>query len=464
MEGALVTRPGVGHGMHCDALLIIMAVDIVVYRARIGTFHGTSRKQTCFLFHSSNYQNIFTRRSKIGSFHNYLYGRKEWAMEHKNFCLSFTARSALYSVYSNISMYLLLSSLLALCGDVHPNPGPQPWTDLSISHTNIRSIRAPDKIEHIRCELADNFDIVTLSETWLHSNCDNLELEINGFQSPFRKDRSNDSGYGGVMAWVSSNLSAKRRSDLELPQLEIMWLEVRSKNNKFILGVGYRPPSANDDFWQLFQDSLDKVIASGISNVFIIGDFNADPRTTAGSNLDLFTKMNNMQCLINEPTRTTENSSSILDQIITNATHFVKKTVIHPPIATCDHATISLDLLFRIKKQSSYVRRMWDFSIANFDEYRRVLQQMNLTEAITDDVNESCNKLTNSILSAAKICIPSKLVTVRHNDKPWFNNYLRRLLRSKNRYHMRLPNKQTPMKTGPCLEHRGTFIIEKCLE
>lgn len=412
-----------------------MAVDIMVYRARVGSFHGYSRKRNYFFFHSSNYRNLFTRKNNIGTFDSSFYGRREWATTHKEFRLYLTAKSAFSSVYLSISVCLLLSSLLALCGDIHPNPGPRTWTDLSISHTNIRSIRAPDKIEHIRCELAGNFDIITVSETWLSSSCENVDLALTGFQKPYRKDRIDDSGYGGVLAWVSIRVSAKRRVDLELPQLELMWLEIRSRNNKFLLGVGYRQPSANEEFWQLFQDSLDKVLETDISSVVMVGDFNADPMTAAGSKFDLFTKMNNLQILIHEPTRVTETSSSILDQVLTNSPHFVTRAVVHPPIATCDHATVSVDLLFRIGKKSSYVRRMWDFSQANFEDYRNELESMTLADAITNDVDESCNNLTNQILSAAANHIPSKLVTVRQNDKPWYNNYLRRLLRVKNRYH-----------------------------
>ena len=104
-------------------------------------------------------------------------------------------------------------------------------------------------MDDIRSELADNFDIITLSESWLHSSCDTSHLDLAGFQQVHRKDRSDDSGYGGVLAWVSSSLIAKRRLDLETDQLELMWLEIRCNNNKFLVGVVYRPPNANDEFW-----------------------------------------------------------------------------------------------------------------------------------------------------------------------------------------------------------------------
>ena len=44
---------------------------------------------------------------------------------------------------------------------------------------------------------------------------------------------------------------------------------------------------------------------------------------------------------------------------------------------------------------------MWDFNRTNFDDYRNRLDHMNLADQINDDVNDSCDNLTNSILLAA---------------------------------------------------------------
>ena len=49
---------------------------------------------------------------------------------------------------------------------------------------------------------------------------------LNGFQVPCRKDQSNNDGYGGVLAWVSIKLAAKRTPNFELDDLEAMWLEI----------------------------------------------------------------------------------------------------------------------------------------------------------------------------------------------------------------------------------------------
>ena len=168
--------------------------------------------------------------------------RKRWSLilkEQANCDMKFKPREV-FSLCIGLSF--LFQSLLLLAGDVHSNPGPH-CSDISICHANIRSIRNQMKVDHIDCALTDNYNIITLSETWLHQSSDASHLSLNNFQQPFRRDRDNNSGYGGVLAWVANHIAAKRRHDLEIQDLEAMWLEVRARNNKFLLCVVYRPPN-----------------------------------------------------------------------------------------------------------------------------------------------------------------------------------------------------------------------------
>ena len=173
-------------------------------------------------------------------------------------------------------------------------------------------------------------------------------------------------------------------------------------------------------FWQLYQESVESAQESDVANIIMIGDFNADPTSLAGGMLNLFCNTNNFEQLIGEPTRITEMSRSVLDQVVTNIGHFVKEARVDSPLSSSDHCTVSLDLLFHVKKQKAYTRRVWEFTNARFDDHRNSLSTMSLAECIDVSMEESCE----SLLDAAHQCIPSKIVTIRKNDKPWFNNYL----------------------------------------
>ena len=44
-----------------------------------------------------------------------------------------------------------------------------------------------------------------------------------------------------------------------------------------------------------------------------------------------------------------------------------------------------------------------------------------------------CNQFTKTFLELARKCIPTKTVTVRYNDKPWFTSEIPKEIRIRNR-------------------------------
>ena len=157
----------------------------------------------------------------------------------------------------NINFSVSLFSLMTLCtwstwlycllltfsGDIHPNPGPsisntspsstslsaishelssilQVSNNLSLVHYNIQSLLP--KIDLLATELS-SFDILTFSETWLSEAVNDDQILLPGFSPPVRQDRTYNS-YGGVAAYVKEGISFLRRPDLEINNVESIWL------------------------------------------------------------------------------------------------------------------------------------------------------------------------------------------------------------------------------------------------
>ena len=104
----------------------------------------------------------------------------------------------------------------------------------------------------------------------------------------FRHDR-NSSG-GGLIAYVRSNLPARRRHELEFAMpLESIVLDVSINNRKWAIVGVYRPPSMdNKIFTDLFTRGTD-LISTKFDNVLTLGDLNYDclDRTRGSTLLDL---------------------------------------------------------------------------------------------------------------------------------------------------------------------------------
>ena len=298
---------------------------------------------------------------------------------------------------------------------------------------NIRSLN-DEKIEALKLEIFPYYDIICLTETNLpYSNpkC----LDIDGFQTIFRKDRIGKR-YGGIAVFVSECLSVWRCNDFEFNDLEALWLRVQTKNHIFLLCTCYRPPDASRDFWVTLQDSLDIAKQTNFNNIIITGDLNADPNTPNGIQLHNFCEGNHLTIHVTEPTRLTPVSATILDQFLSNMSDQIVNTAILDPISSCDHCPITLTLTFKIVKCKSYTRLVWNYDEVDLAELHHRLDDADWNECfVGNNIDVCAERWTTTFMNIARECIPNRIATIRPHSKPFFSNSLHRLARKKNRIH-----------------------------
>ncbi len=113
------------------------------------------------------------------------------------------------------------------------NTTVNPHRDFRICHLNIQSIKNNrEKFQQIELQLANVYDIITMSETWLTPDTLSDNFKLLGYHPIYRRDRINGVG-GGVAAWISNSMIATRKAEYENPLIEALWLEIRIHNNKF---------------------------------------------------------------------------------------------------------------------------------------------------------------------------------------------------------------------------------------
>ena len=134
---------------------------------------------------------------------------------------------------------------------------------------NARSLR--NKIEETWKFRSENtIDLLAVSESWFGKSVPDSSVTIPGFQAPFRKDR-NERG-GRVCLYVSNNIPCRRRTDLERPDLKLVWIEIFYDKTSFLAGCCYRPPASTSAFYNLLETSLE---SASPSKIVLLGDFNA---------------------------------------------------------------------------------------------------------------------------------------------------------------------------------------------
>jgi len=375
-------------------------------------------------------------RAAIGCFNNRIHGN--FTKHSIRLNLDFYICMFLKFIYNGFVTILnfLIHILLLLCGDVETNPGPvHASVDvLSILHLNIRSLR--NKIEFIYDNFLD-FDILCFTETHLDDRVSDESLQISEkFGSLYRKDRTNHGG--GVAVYISSSVSHRRLPCLENYCNESVWIELNLKSDKYLLGVFYSPITSDAAFFEKFNENLEK--AFDIShNIMILGDFNEDLLNRNYHNFRHILTLNSLTNLITTPTRL----NALLDPVLkTDDVLCTDSGVLSVPPGISDHKATFITIPFPYSLNNTFERTIWLYNKANFTLFNNLVSTFDWQVLLNGTVDEACTLFTDIFLSFAKSAIPSKIVQIRTDDKPWYDSEIRKWSRTRDRL------KTAALKTG----------------
>ena len=355
---------------------------------------------------------------------------------------------------------LFLILLLLSCGDIHPNPGPNTGENncctktLSVCHLNVNSLYVRsdsnpgyklDEIYSSLC-LADKYDVICISETWLNPSIPNSNVELPAY-SLYRRDRSD--GYGGVAVYVTKSIISIHVTELNSTVSENIWVRLKINLKNAYVGTFYRAPNSValhvSDFIDDFQNQLGIVYSLKPDLLCIVGDFNdrraswtPNHRNSDMKNIFYDTVMSNgLSQLISVPTYFTDTSSSLLDLVITDRTSLVQSSGVMSPIGLCHHCPVFCVFNLAYAVDKCYTRDIWLYDRAHFNDLNDYILDLpwQIILDSTTSLDDTVKHFTNILTDVCKHFIPNKSVLVRPNDKPWMTGTLRRLLRKRDRLH-----------------------------
>ena len=214
---------------------------------------------------------------------------------------------------------------------------------LYIIYFNVRSLQKKnfDAFHEFLCNQPCLTEIICVTETRLKTQ-PFLNIDISGYTS-VHIDLLTTAG--GVAKYISNALKFSVLNNLQLSvnECENIWIKIHDSN--LIISTIYRHPKNNA---QVFIDALNTNLEKVRSNkVFLVGDFNLNikslpdlrfPDEHASEYLHMLIR-SAYYPLINVPTLVTDNSSMIIDHIITNDhIHNISSGVIKTDLA--DHYSI----------------------------------------------------------------------------------------------------------------------------
>ena len=285
-------------------------------------------------------------------------------------------------------------------------------------------------------------DILAISETKLNNrSVINIDMPQYNF---FHTD--SETAAGGAALYISKNLKAIPRADIKftMPLVESCWAEIIANDNKpnIIIGCIYRHPSANMPGFTQELKNIIKSLSKRKQHVYIIGDVNINfLKYNEHANTEDYLNMlysNNFLPLITKPTRLTDDSSTLIDHIYTNAP--IQNTTSGIALADIsDHLPVFCicDAPTSKNKQITYFR---DYSNFRKEQYLADISQINWPDLYSNstDLHEITYACINKVKDIVNKHAPLKRATnskMKQLNKPWLTQGLLKSIKRKQRMY-----------------------------
>lgn len=301
----------------------------------------------------------------------------------------------------------------------------------SIAHINIRSLLP--KFMDIKDIIKNkNYSIMLVSETWLTASIESNILKIDDY-TLIRKDRGSRGGGVGMYIKKEIKFTTLQTSN----DIEQLWVRLTVANKTYLVGVVYRPPSYDyNAFLNIFENTVINELPTNFENLFCLGDFNIDQlqlHSTATKAFNNVIDCLGIQQIINEPTRTTASSVSIIDLILTtNPSMIIDKGVVEMHNLT-DHDLIYCTVNFVIKYQDKKFccRDYKNLDLNKFNAHLHSLPIFHVTAI--DNLEEKIDFLNNCLSELYDIQIPLIEVKAKSSYTPWVTYNLKEIMKCRDK-------------------------------
>ena len=296
------------------------------------------------------------------------------------------------------------------------------------------------KIETLRIHMWDKNDAVLgISESWLEDDTPYHRYKIDGYNyEGLNRGWGDDKTGGGVGIFIRNDVSYSTTNyshlNVSSNDIEIQWVElVRNGKKNIVVANLYRPPDGNKI---LFIEALNSQIEKcnlRRKDLVIMGDFNFDFLNITKVSTKVMKVCINilgLKQLINEPTRSTEDTSTCLDWIVTNTTK--------NHIAFTRNWNVSDHLMVCIKLLGNYVTyEKVTFIGRTYKKYDSELFKACLRGADwgpwddCNDVNERWEFILSLLSKYLNEMCPLKTFKVRRDRAPWISDHILEQIRDK---------------------------------
>ena len=336
-----------------------------------------------------------------------------------------------------------------------------------IFHSNVNGLSSHhDDLHMMLTQTNSDFDVINITETSENKESSfPTNISLDGYNYPYTT--ATKFSKGGVAIYVKNCYTSFKREKLchSNDHFETVWVEITQDNSKnILLGCIYRHPGSDSS---VLTDHLYEILLSTAKenkHIFISGDFNIDllKYDTITKNKDFLDMMTSNGFLphIIHPTRITDTSATVIDNIFSNAC-FSESTSGNILIELADHLSqfLYISLHKNVAKQTKTPTYKHDYS--KFNE-RSFLDDISIQQwnCELDDVNKAFDDFSWRLKGCVDRHAPLKKLNKKQTklqSKPWLTKDILNQIKEINKLFTKL--KKNPLDI--IVQDRYKFLRNK---
>lgn len=366
---------------------------------------------------------------------------------------------------STLTLYLVILYILVLSlKPVHKSPTRTMSLSLEdvryqkgfkLVHLNARSLL--HHFDEISVSFLDGcFDVVICTESWLHANCASSLIHVQGYCT-YRLDRHtiNHSGGtkrgGGIIVYVKEGIKVSEWPNLDVSDedllLECISLTCKQGMRRNVnLTAVYRPPTGRvQSVIDRLEALVETIRLSTSGDTVVIGDLNVDllADNLQSRKLKQFTNSCRLDQIIEEPTRITPTSETLIDHVYSNISHVKSVGALNCFIT--DHLPIVL--VIKKSKLKQQFRQIYTRSYRDFDKqsFSEDIRNLDFEESFTkDEPNEIWNSLFVKFCQVIDAHCPMRTIKIKIGKPKYLTDRILTLMRERDRAFREVRKHKTP--------------------
>lgn len=316
---------------------------------------------------------------------------------------------------------------------------------LKILYVNARSMKT--KMDEIDIIVADqDINVIVISETWVRRE----ETKYYNFKNFHSIYASREKRGGGLGIFIHKNLEFEILDKMEQ---ELSYLAVRLSTINFVISGIYRPPSfRKESFYNIIDEKLENLSKLKCKSL-LLGDINIDISKQNNNDtkrlMDIYSSNCFDLCNKGVSTRVSDNTTSLIDHIITNSSEKIEVSLKDSPISDHKIQIVNLPLKCNIKKTK--FKRI---------EIQKIKVDMLKNELLKMPINtyKDPNLIYEKILEVFENCSYTKTLKIKENSKPWFDETLIELIKLRDKYFQKKKENNGESTAAELYQHYNKLV------